>query len=301
MMSSPITDLVVIEYVGAEYHQKLDDLWRALQEWYDLCTAPFPVDHGKKHIVAVSGILCRFVRVLSARDFLPEAEKWADVSQCVFHLFAAALIHDLGMKYVALLSEEGDQAYRKRHARKDTIQDCCKEAGLELLLRPADLDCAGMIAWAHAGGGTDESPEDKLRTIDELGQRPGYYHLPLCARLLRFADLLDLGPGRLNRSCPGFAYRDDQIEHRDLHEQYQITMGPYNISLQPTQPVFHGKHAPSSAVDIALNRLDKSIRTQLADLNRWLKGWTFLRMDSVASVLAQLRPWRPCVVHSEAP
>jgi hypothetical protein len=186
---------------------------------YKYCVAPFPAVHDAVHVACVLKNLHELVSHAVFSD--PQAKGRLHV------LYAAALVHDAGMKTAAHLTRDGWLETRARHARRSEI-----ERQVKTFLPREDAGTILDLASAHA--------KDDLKTAEQkLDELSGYLaHFGL---LLQAADSFDLGSGRL------------------VDDSNAIDWDTTNDSKSPLSgPWFESKPAPSR---LGTRKLRRSTRT----------------------------------------
>lgn len=181
---------------------------------------PYPANHGIKHIEQVVENLVHLASFMSNKKNKEE-------------LFAAALIHDIGMQRTRGHGHKGADAERTRreHAGKSILVEL---AGGLVLQAGFDRDSHDNIidaAWAHAGD-DEYSAEDKLAEIREIKKRLGRGHLLEISLLLRVADLLDLGRHRLPPGTASLKWDEDQDYHIRKHQVIRCVISPAEKAIE---------------------------------------------------------------------
>lgn len=185
---------------------------------YSQTNGPYPVSHGIMHIervlVNVGELLFPYIGVRRLID-----------ERGIYFLMAAALYHDAGMIYMI---DKGAYGQHSKNARNEhpsikriceSVRGSLRECGKNEWQEEIPL----LIAWAHAAD-SEWSVEQKIQETIELSTRLNYQPIILLASILRLADYLDIGQGRLNPIYKRISWGQEQIEHIRKHEILDITI-----------------------------------------------------------------------------
>jgi hypothetical protein len=253
--------------------EQLEETLRRKQLWA-MATPPYPVSHGEVHIKAVMDNVAQLLQAIGKERLCKRDPNLA----AVFQLSAAVLMHDLGMGMVASHTKPGPAVERQEHASVNRLKDYFESQGIGSILSTDDLHYATLIAWAHAGDDQFTS-KDKADWIDEtFRSRAGATLIPLCMRLLRFADLCDVGPHRLNPLPNKVEWQELQIPHLDKHRVSRVVLTDHSVELQLARPeplvkVVEVSHQACEE----LTKLCRDIEQQFYPLQTcWLDNWDFI-------------------------
>jgi hypothetical protein len=252
--------------------EQLEELLRKKQLWA-MATPPYPVSHGEVHIKAVMDNLAQLLLAIG-RDRLCKRDPEL---AAIFQLGAAVLMHDLGMGMVASHTKIGPAVERQEHASVNRLKDYFETLGINSILSTDDLHYATLIAWAHAGDNQFTSEEKAVWVDEKFRSRAGATLIPLCMRLLRFADLCDVGPHRLNPLPSRVEWQEVQIPHLDKHRVARVVLTDHSVELQlahpdPSVEVVEVSHQACEE----LKKLCRDIEQQFYPLQTcWLDNWDF--------------------------
>ena len=262
---------VLLPFIGSDRLRKLNDLLSLLRtkNLFALATGPYPVSHGEDHIGKVIERVGLIVQAIGI-DRIPEDPEMSK-EDAVFELAAAALIHDIAMGAVAILSENSDLKQRKMHASIELLQKYFDEFGFNAYLSNAQINHIILIAWSHCGD-IKENAFEKSQWVDtSFTFKSGHRHLPMCMRILRFADLLDVGPHRLNPVPTEVKWRPDQIAHHKMHQLVTTVICQHWVELQRARLTPESDTHVSIAVKNAILQLKKDLMEQCLGLSPWFK------------------------------
>lgn len=124
------------------------------------------------------------------------------------------MIHDIAMRDATMVAEQPRETIRSGHADFTKISEAVKKCQISL----KELDVVCWLAASHATSETDAAglltTDQKVRVIEERFVRNGQYpFLVAFARLLQFADFLDINPTRLNEGYEPSDFSPRQGEH----------------------------------------------------------------------------------------
>lgn len=208
------------------YTRMLDDLWKNLcDNLYGEQTGPYPANHGKKH---VTKIVERLSDLLDSFKDIPQSDK--------FEIFAAGMIHDVGMIKMLPTGSDSEIAERSRdnHANFDQIKNVLENGNIRYLhelnytdgkrLESSERKRIMLIASGHAGD-NGISAECKQKEVEKESAK---YHLLRGMRILRLADYMDLGQDRLATTWKEHCWSEKQIRHLKQHKVIEINVDPIN-------------------------------------------------------------------------
>jgi len=249
------------------------------QNLFDAAAGAYPATHGERHVCQVLSRVAAIVKEIGLDQFPSDNE--ITPQECLFELVIATLLHDIAMGAVVAQTEDGDQAQRKVHSEIDRLQCYFQEYGVTKHLQKKNQHHILLIAWCHSSDKHFDARQ-KLQWIDkEFGSKGGALHLPLCSRILRFADLLDVGPDRLNPIPRNIALRKDQIVHKDKHELISVTFANKRVEMALAEPKPNWQPEVSSEVVAEIRKLEEELEEQLQGLLKWLPGWTVVNKLSL--------------------
>ncbi|MEW6114217.1 MAG: radical SAM protein, partial [Thermodesulfobacteriota bacterium] len=212
---------------GAESHlTKLERLWRALKERkFPYQVGPYPPDHGEKHINKVLLNLCDLLISYRKNDPLSAKEK--------SYLFAAGMVHDIGMIRMRSTGADGPaaNAVRISHPNAGQIASVAVPELSSASFLPTESVTIIKIASAHA---SDPLGGSAIKKIAELKASvgAGEAYVPWCAILLQAADLFDIGPDRLTLDVADQGWSPDQIVHYKKHATVKVQMYPESLDVK---------------------------------------------------------------------
>ena len=253
--------------------------------YYALARAPYPVDHGEGHI---DRVMATVAALLEKIDFHAQLGVKKDrQSESVFELGVAIMVHDLAMAAVALHVAGGPQVQRSLHASIDRLEAYLKKAHVDAVVQGDNLLHAKLIAWAHAKDQSWSSAA-KLAWMDQLSADFGCHYLRVWVRLLRLADLLDLGPRRVVNQLPSeISWQPDQLIHRDVHLYAEIAMEFPIIEIRSPMLGLHRMPVPNRDTIVKLNEIAQEIQSQIDEIRAWLPSLRLI------STLPQIRLKQP--------
>jgi len=264
----------VAKIVGDKYACKLMELAEYLKEHdlWSLAAGPYPVSHGEKHIIRVMERVGLLLETIGDRfPTSPECPRLA----AVYELAAATLIHDVAMGAVSLLTRDGDAKQRECHASIERLEAYLEDHDVGAHIIDKHRYHVTLIAWAHAAD-EEYSAEEKQEWLHQtFSGKSDSLHLSLCMRLLRFADLLDVGPARLNPLPESISLRSDQRVHRDKHLLVRVVVGTSRVEVNQAKPRPGVSPHATQQVVATIRSLCSTLRKQLDELPE-LTGWIVL-------------------------
>ena len=177
---------------------------------------PYPVTHGKKHVVQVVSNMTRL---------LPLSERNCFTTNAVFEIFFGTIIHDIGMLDMidkGAYSEESRKS-RRNHASWDFINKYASNIRVFNELHNDVKERIIYIAYAHSGDDKEtlSVKEKKIRRYLESDDARSH-HILTGALALRLADLLDIGAHRLIKPHKDVAWHDLQRHHILKHKYISV-------------------------------------------------------------------------------
>ncbi|MEW6350112.1 MAG: radical SAM protein [Thermodesulfobacteriota bacterium] len=191
---------------------RLETLWHQLKSNnFVYQEGPYPAGHGERHIEKVLLNLCDLLVSYGGKDGLAAYQKT--------QLFAAAMIHDVGMMLLRPWGADGScsQKMRSLHSHISVMRPLAVSGLSQALFTEDDADSILSIAAAHSGDMLTGPARTKMSELREYSKGTGKGYLCRCAILLRAADFLDLGPERLTRDANRQEWHESQEEHYKKH------------------------------------------------------------------------------------
>lgn len=167
----------------------------------------YPADHGIQHIEKVIENIDCFLKGLKEGILSPKI---------LAELFAAAIIHDVGMTLMRDLgaySPEADKV-RMQHSKFKIIEDIARQILENARFEQSSINNILYIASAHAQD-DEEELHKKLLKACKTGDQDIQSQHALAVHLLRVADFLDLGQNRLIKDK--IDWKKKQDEHLKKH------------------------------------------------------------------------------------
>lgn len=200
------------------YTKMLENLWAQLdtKEYFAAATGPYPVTHGRKHVETV---LMRVADLITSFSLMEKSYK--------FEIFAAGMIHDLGMIKMLPVGADSKKAdeCREKHANHELIDSIAGKT-LEQLednnsrkLPTETKKRITLIASGHAG---DNQKTARQKQEEAKKDRIHSDHLVKGMKILRLADYLDLGEDRLLPEWHKHDWSDNQLRHLKQHRVLNI-------------------------------------------------------------------------------
>jgi radical SAM protein with 4Fe4S-binding SPASM domain len=213
------------------FKDMLDNLWNTLcdEEFYGEQSGPYPASHGKKHVKIV---VERLAELINSFEKMGHLEK--------FEIFAAGMIHDVGM--IKMLTEGAysdiAEKCRDNHANFVLIERIAQKPLDELKYQSGDRLSAEikrrikLIAAGHAG----DNGKSAKRKQEDVRKESNSNRLIKGMKILRLADYLDIGEDRLATTWKEHDWRDNQLRHLKQHKVLTIDK-PTNklIVVKPTR------------------------------------------------------------------
>ena len=226
----PLPDEITEHFVNDTkgYKEMLDRLWTSsCDKIYDEQSGPYPVSHGKKHVQIV---LERLADLMYSFEGMTYREK--------FEIFAAAMIHDVGMIKMLPTGAYAEIAERCRdnHANFNLIRTIVDDSHCleELIFKNGNRLTVSerariiLIASGHAGD-NGITAQQKQKAVESQTEKN---HLIKGMRILRLADYLDFGEDRLITSWKKHYWKDNQLRHLKQHRVLVIEVIPQNRQIR---------------------------------------------------------------------
>ncbi len=218
-----------IKYSKTELNE-LKSIWDSLERnVFPHTNGPYPVSHSAIHITKVIEYIDM---LLSATIFKRFVHNDDYLKEKLHILFASGLIHDINMKYCTINGKETIDLCRQQHADFKKIKKTFSEAHNANYNNNLDLIC--LLASCHANSineeGKESTTQEKINVLKEK-YISEYPFIEYFARILQFADLLDIGPHRLiNFDIKDFS--KEQQKHYLKHQFFKIITTDKNIVLK---------------------------------------------------------------------
>ncbi len=265
----------------------LAQMLREKQLWA-MATPPYPVSHGEVHIAAVMANVGKLLHAIGPERLIVRNEK--STHETLFALAAAVLVHDLAMGMVAAHTAVGPNTERRGHSSLKALKDYLAQFGVSAFLSEENLYHTTLIAWAHSGDEAFSAAQKADWVNVNFQNRAGSELIPLCMRLLRFADLCDVGPHRLNPVPEQTEWQARQLPHLEKHRLVKVAVAERWVEMQWARPEPFKKIEIDQAALLELTKLRHDIKRQLGQLTGWLVGWRLiddLHLDDLAIQPAQ--------------
>ncbi len=211
-----IIDLIKSTQLSQHGQELLVDLWQELTDKKFFAEYPYPVSHGERHITGVIGNMCRLLPIMAADS--PHAIE----EEAVFEILFATMIHDIAMCDLKNAGSDSEAAYlcRADHASRERIESYARQLSVFGKMKHAVRERILLMACSHASDRkyTLSQKDSALNTY--RNDNPRKHYVDYGSRALRLADLLDIGPDRLDNAYNVIQNWTDSQKHHILKHKY---------------------------------------------------------------------------------